>query len=80
MKFKLERDWRIPGEAAAAMQYGFAIHTVLKHYYDPAAHAQEMSIGDAIQAFRHEFAKGYIMTRSKERCMKSGAKTNCGRY
>jgi DNA helicase-2/ATP-dependent DNA helicase PcrA len=60
MKFKLERDWRIPGEAAAAMQYGFAIHTVLKHYYDPAAHAQEMSIDDAIQAFRHEFAKGYI--------------------
>jgi DNA helicase-2/ATP-dependent DNA helicase PcrA len=60
MKFKLERDWRIPGEAAAAMQYGFAIHTVLKNYYDPAAHAQEMSIDDAIQAFRHEFAKGYI--------------------
>ena len=35
MKFKLERDWKIPGEAAAAMQYGFAIHTVLKNYYDP---------------------------------------------
>jgi DNA helicase-2/ATP-dependent DNA helicase PcrA len=60
MKFKLERDWRIPGEAAAAMQYGFAIHTVLKHYYDPAAHAKELSIHDAIEAFRHEFAKGYI--------------------
>ena len=60
MKFKLERDWRIPGEAAAAMQYGFAIHTVLKNYYDPAAHAKELSIDDAIQAFRHEFAKGYI--------------------
>jgi DNA helicase-2/ATP-dependent DNA helicase PcrA len=60
MKFKLERDWRIPGEAAAAMQYGFAIHTVLKHYYDPAAHAKELSVDDAIAAFRHEFAKGYI--------------------
>jgi len=60
MKFKLERDWRIPGEAAAAMQYGFAIHTVLKHYYDPVAHAKELSIDDAVEAFRHEFAKGYI--------------------
>jgi len=60
MKFKLERDWRIPGEAAAAMQYGFAIHTVLKHYYDPAAQAKELSVDDAITAFRHEFAKGYI--------------------
>src|SRR6478752_1270988 len=60
MKFKLERDWKIPGEAAAAMQYGFAIHTVLKNYYDPAAHAKELSIEDAVQAFRHEFGKGYI--------------------
>jgi DNA helicase-2/ATP-dependent DNA helicase PcrA len=60
MKFKLERDWKIPGEAAAAMQYGFAIHTVLKNYYDPAAHAKELSIEDAIEAFKHEFGKGYI--------------------
>ena len=60
MKFKLERDWKIPGEAAAAMQYGFAIHTVLKNYYDPAAHAEVLSIDDAVAAFKREFAKGYI--------------------
>jgi DNA helicase-2/ATP-dependent DNA helicase PcrA len=60
MKFKLERDWKIPGEAAAAMQYGFAIHTVLKNYYDPAAHARELSIEEAVQAFKVEFGKGYI--------------------
>jgi DNA helicase-2/ATP-dependent DNA helicase PcrA len=60
MKFKLERDWKIPGEAAAGMQYGFAIHTVLKNYYDPGAHAKELSIEDAVEAFKHEFGKGYI--------------------
>jgi DNA helicase II / ATP-dependent DNA helicase PcrA len=60
MKFKLERDWKIPGEAAAAMQYGFAIHTVLKNYYDPAALAKELSIEDAVEAFKIEFGKGYI--------------------
>jgi DNA helicase-2/ATP-dependent DNA helicase PcrA len=60
MKFKLERDWRIPGEAAAAMQYGFAIHTVLKNYYDPTPHAKEISVEEAVLAFRHEFNKGYI--------------------
>ncbi|MGZ4877564.1 MAG: ATP-dependent helicase [Candidatus Angelobacter sp.] len=60
MKFKLERDWKIPGEAAAAMQYGYAIHTVLKNYYDPAAHAKELSIEDAVEVFKHEFGKGYI--------------------
>ncbi len=60
MKFKLERDWKIPGDAAAAMQYGFAIHTVLKNYYDPAPHAAEQSVEDVIAAFRKEFAKGII--------------------
>jgi RecB family exonuclease len=60
MRFKLERDWKIPGEAAAAMQYGYAIHTVLKHYYDPSPHAKELSIEEAVQAFRTEFDKGYI--------------------
>jgi RecB family exonuclease len=60
MKFKLERDWKIPGEAAAAMQYGFAIHTVLKNYYDPAAHAKGLSVEDAVEAFKVEFGKGYI--------------------
>ena len=60
MKFKLERDWKLPGEAAAAMQYGYAIHTVLKNYYDPAPHALELSIEDAVAAFKREFAKGYI--------------------
>jgi DNA helicase II / ATP-dependent DNA helicase PcrA len=59
MKFKLERDWKIPGEAAAAMQYGYAVHTVLKGYYDPAA-APAWSVEDALQAFQREFAKGYI--------------------
>ena len=60
MRFKLERDWKIPGEAAAAMQYGYAIHTVLKNYYDPTPHVREMSVEDAIAAFKTEFAKGYI--------------------
>ncbi len=60
MKFKLERDWKIPGEAAAALQYGFAVHTVLRSYYDPAAHAPEQSVEDVIAAFNREFAKGVI--------------------
>ncbi len=60
MKFKLERDWKIPGEAAAAMQYGFAIHTVLKNYYDPSPREIEPAVEDVIAAFKKEFAKGYI--------------------
>jgi len=60
MKFKLQRDWRIPGEAAAALHYGNAIHTVLKHYYDPAAHAGELDAEGVVQAFKTEFGKALI--------------------
>jgi DNA helicase-2/ATP-dependent DNA helicase PcrA len=60
LKFKLEKDWRIPGEAAAAMQFGSAIHTVLRQYYDPAPHARELTVEDAVESFQREFAKAVI--------------------
>ncbi|HSM88263.1 MAG TPA: ATP-dependent DNA helicase [Candidatus Limnocylindrales bacterium] len=60
LKFKLERDWKIPGEAAVAMQYGSAIHTVLRQYYDPAPHARAMSADDVVEAFRKEFGKAVV--------------------
>ncbi len=60
LKFKLEKDWKIPGEAAAAMQYGSAIHTVLRQYYDPAPNAPRPGAEDVIRAFKNEFAKAVI--------------------
>src|SRR5262249_32453949 len=60
LKFKLEKDWRIPGGAAAAMQFGSAIHMVLRQYYDPAPHAPALTVEDAIQSFYREFAKYLI--------------------
>ena len=60
LKFKLEKDWKVPGQAAAAMQYGSAMHTVLRQYYDPSAGAAEFGIEDVLRAFRQEFAKAVI--------------------
>jgi DNA helicase-2/ATP-dependent DNA helicase PcrA len=60
LKFKLERDWEIPGETAAALQYGTAVHTVLKHYYDPQPGRPEQSAEDVVAAFQREFAKAVI--------------------
>jgi DNA helicase-2/ATP-dependent DNA helicase PcrA len=60
LKFKLEKDWRVPGQAAAAMQYGSAMHTVLRQYYDPRPGAPELSIEDVLQAFKEEFAKAVV--------------------
>ena len=34
LQFKLEREWRIPGEVPAAMQYGGVIHRVLLEFYN----------------------------------------------
>ena len=66
LKFKLLRDWKIPGEAAAAMQYGNAVHTVLKHYYDPAPHAPAMTADDLVATFKVEFAKAFIEDRMQQ--------------
>jgi superfamily I DNA/RNA helicase/RecB family exonuclease len=34
LQFKLEREWRIPSEVSAALQYGASMHRVLLTYYD----------------------------------------------
>jgi DNA helicase-2/ATP-dependent DNA helicase PcrA len=60
LRFKLERDWNIPGEAAAAMQYGNAMHTVLRSYYVPRPGRQLDSVEDVLKAFHTEFDKALI--------------------
>jgi len=56
LRYKLERDWKIPGEPAAALQFGNAIHTVLKRYYDPHER-HDMAAADVVEMFRVEWAK-----------------------
>lgn len=60
LKFKLRRDWQIPGEASAAMQFGNAVHTVLKNYYDPSPQGADQTAADVVAAFNREFAKAVI--------------------
>lgn len=60
LKFKLRRDWQIPGEASAAMQFGNAVHTVLKNYYDPSPQVVGQTAADVVAAFNREFAKAVI--------------------
>jgi CRISPR/Cas system-associated exonuclease Cas4 (RecB family) len=55
MKFKLQQDWRVPGEIAAALQFGNAIHTVLRSHYSPKAGNEPMSAEDVITAFKAQF-------------------------
>jgi DNA helicase-2/ATP-dependent DNA helicase PcrA len=56
LQFKLEREWRIPREVPAAMQYGAAMHRVLRAYYD-AVHFQRQIKDDAlVELFRADLA------------------------
>ena len=56
LQFKLERDWRIAAKPAAAMQYGAAIHRVLKSYFDSVRLNRAKSDEEIIELFRIDLA------------------------
>jgi len=57
LQFKLERDWRIPREVPAALQYGKAMHTVLKHYYDSVQQGRPATEEELAGLFRTALAE-----------------------
>jgi len=60
LRFKLERDWRIPAKPAAAMQYGAAIHRVLKTYFDSVRLGRPKTEDELIDLFRQDLADAKI--------------------
>jgi superfamily I DNA/RNA helicase/RecB family exonuclease len=60
LQFKIKKDWNLPEEPSAAMQYGGAMHKVLKDYYDAARAGQPLTPQQVAEAFREEFAKAAI--------------------
>jgi DNA helicase-2/ATP-dependent DNA helicase PcrA len=60
LRFKLERDWRIPAKPAAAMQYGAAIHRVLKTYFDSIRMGRPKAEEELIELFRTDLASAKI--------------------
>jgi len=57
LQFKLQRDWNIPGEVAGAMQYGAAVHRVLRTYFDSVRFGREMTEDELLDVFRRELAE-----------------------
>ena len=60
LRFKLERDWRIPEKPAAAMQYGAAIHRVLKTYFDSVRLGRPKTEEELIELFRQDLESSKI--------------------
>ncbi len=60
LQFKLDRDWRLSAKPAAAMQYGAAIHRVLKTYFDAVNLARPKTDNELIDLFRLDLAEANI--------------------
>ena len=54
LRFKLDREWRIPGEVSAALQYGASMHRVLRTYYDSVRLGRPKSEMELLQIFRED--------------------------
>ena len=60
LQFKLDRDWRLAARPAAAMQYGAAIHRVLKTYFDSVNLGRAKTDDELIDLFRFDLAEAKI--------------------
>ncbi len=60
LEFKLSRDWCIPEQPAAMMQFGSAMHLALKSYFDGVRVGAPPDEEVVIACFRDEFSKAKI--------------------
>ena len=63
LRFKLERDWRMPREIPAALHYGTAMHRALLAYYDAIRLQRDISNEAVIDVFRTLLADAAIQDR-----------------
>jgi DNA helicase-2/ATP-dependent DNA helicase PcrA len=60
LQFKFEREWKLARQVHAAMQYGAAMHRVLRTYYDAARLGRSKSDEELLQLFRDDLASAGI--------------------
>ncbi|HYN14736.1 MAG TPA: ATP-dependent DNA helicase, partial [Terriglobales bacterium] len=75
LQFKIERFWKVPGEVAAQMQYGNAIHTLLRDYYESLRAGRPKSEGEVLALLRDGLASaGFADPVQRELYEKEGTK------
>src|SRR5581483_5684069 len=60
LQFKLEREWRIPGEVPAAMQYGASVHRALRSFCDSVRFERVMTDEALVDFFRNDLEEAKI--------------------
>ena len=57
LQYKLEKDWKLPGEIGAHMQYGAAIHIAMKAYFDAVRVGRTIDEAALLASFDEEMTK-----------------------
>jgi RecB family exonuclease len=52
LRYKIEREWKIPGELSAATQFGAAIHTVMRAYYEAIKAGKRLGLNAVLECFQ----------------------------
>jgi DNA helicase-2/ATP-dependent DNA helicase PcrA len=63
LQFKLDREWRIPAEAPAAVQYGASMHRVLRSYFDSVRFQRPFSENELVEMLLADLADAGIADR-----------------
>lgn len=56
LKYKIETEWNIPDEPVPAMQFGNAVHTALKAYYDAVRAERPMTRNALLEVFLEQLS------------------------
>jgi DNA helicase-2/ATP-dependent DNA helicase PcrA len=73
LQFKFEREWKLARQVHAAMQFGAAMHRVLRTYYDAARLGRSKSDEELLQLFRDDLASAGIQDNyQRELYLKQG--------
>jgi DNA helicase II / ATP-dependent DNA helicase PcrA len=63
LRFKLEREWNLPRDVPASLQYGAAMHRVLHTFYDAQRYKRAIGDEQLLENFRADFASAGIADR-----------------
>jgi DNA helicase-2/ATP-dependent DNA helicase PcrA len=66
LQFKLEREWRIPGEVPAAMEYGATIHRILLAYYASVRLGRTIEEDQLVELFKTDLRAAGIEERYQQ--------------
>jgi DNA helicase-2/ATP-dependent DNA helicase PcrA len=60
MQYRIQREWKLPDDAGAPLQYGAAMHTALKDYFDAQGQGRPRSTAETIGVFQEQFKTAAI--------------------